>query len=784
MKLINIKIINVKSHTGSLDIKSLNYIVGSNWSGKTTWTDAIRLLLIGFLPENGKRNQDTWRLAGVGRVMEVSGTFDDGTTIWRRWSLDGDAVKYKESPMPAWLGDGEAFIVMLNAEKYFALSERERTNYVAANCPSGKMKSWNETVESIVAKLTEQFPSEVVTVDRQYLADAVINAGLKADMEFLTQAIEDCKGAESDARAEVVKMEKTVQGLSALRTQDAQTANPVALEAKRAALTAELQTLNMDVAARREVAKAVAGQRARRQELTRTLGRKPELEGRKTDHELRIDAMEHDLERHPVISDADLAALTAEDKAAAGEEIAASNRLTMAKLAATSATATIDQRAGLERRAQALRAKLAPMQAELDGIQSVTPEMLATLRADDRSVSLALEKAKNEAVHVAEAIATNDAELLALDGMTACPFCEAEGTGWKVRVTSKITGTLRGLRVKADQLAEHREKLGEALRNLAERLDKATVASNRRAELTAAMAPIQRELDGLAGQLKAPAPDLTAIKAAEVLHAEAHNQAMVKATMCADALTTAQNLAANRAGIVEAIATAKTELATVTVSLAELKGAQDELDRIPEPNPAAEAAQIEAEAAVGTKQAEIENVENALNLARGRENDLRRLAQAETSRDAAKVDQAVAKAAAELFRDAQRAAVAAVFGPLLVIANRIFGGVLKSPIDYNADTGEIGTWRDGAWVGHKTFSGTEKALCYAAIQAALASQSPMRLMIVDELGRLDDTHAAELKRYVKSAVKENLIDQFVGIDTRTGFYRAGADETCQVIEVV
>lgn len=100
---------------------------------------------------------------------------------------------------------------------------------------------------------------------------------------------------------------------------------------------------------------------------------------------------------------------------------------------------------------------------------------------------------------------------------------------------------------------------------------------------------------------------------------------------------------------------------------------------------------------------------------------------------------------------------------MLTITNSFFGHILRTPIAYHA--GEIGTWRDGTWVGHKTFSGAEKALCYAAIQAALASLSPFRLMLVDEMNRVHDEYLGKLIDGVDAAVKQKRIDQFVGIDT-------------------
>jgi predicted nucleic acid-binding Zn-ribbon protein len=161
----------------------------------------------------------------------------------------------------------------------------------------------------------------------------------------------------------------------------------------------------------------------------------------------------------------------------------------------------------------------------------------------------------------------------------------------------------------------------------------------------------------------------------------------------------------------------------------------------------------------------LDGIRDAMRAQAQRQADLKRLAEAETARDKAKAEQAQAAALADLLRKIQAESVERAFKPMLEIANAFVRPVLKTPLAYNPEGGEIGTWRGGVWVTHRTMSGTEKAIAYAAIQAALASRAPVRLMLIDELGRLGDKSLKLLLQAVHRGIMTGLIDGFVGIDT-------------------
>ena len=119
----------------------------------------------------------------------------------------------------------------------------------------------------------------------------------------------------------------------------------------------------------------------------------------------------------------------------------------------------------------------------------------------------------------------------------------------------------------------------------------------------------------------------------------------------------------------------------------------------------------------------------------------------------------VTKAIGKVLRDKQAALVDAVFGSLLKVANGIVGEILPSSLAFHE--GDVGRWNGHHWISHQTFSGTEQALTFVAIAAALSQGAPIRLLIFDELGRLDRERRMLLLNLLQNAITAGWIDQFI-----------------------
>lgn len=125
--------------------------------------------------------------------------------------------------------------------------------------------------------------------------------------------------------------------------------------------------------------------------------------------------------------------------------------------------------------------------------------------------------------------------------------------------------------------------------------------------------------------------------------------------------------------------------------------------------------------------------------------------------------------------------VADIFGGLLALVNRLCAGILRTPIAYHE--GELGRWDGPFWIPHSCFSGTEKALAYAAVGAALAQDSPIKIVMVDEMARLTPANRRTLVRAMLTLTAAGVIDQFVGVDLDSSSYAEIESDSFQVVVV-
>jgi hypothetical protein len=109
-----------------------------------------------------------------------------------------------------------------------------------------------------------------------------------------------------------------------------------------------------------------------------------------------------------------------------------------------------------------------------------------------------------------------------------------------------------------------------------------------------------------------------------------------------------------------------------------------------------------------------------------------------------------------------------LFVPILKVAERFTRGIFKDPLIFTE--GQLGIslaskFGEGVYIPHRTFSGTEQAIAFAALQAALGATAPIKLVVMDELGRIDSKNKNQLLSNIESALSDGVIDQFIGIDT-------------------
>lgn len=131
-----------------------------------------------------------------------------------------------------------------------------------------------------------------------------------------------------------------------------------------------------------------------------------------------------------------------------------------------------------------------------------------------------------------------------------------------------------------------------------------------------------------------------------------------------------------------------------------------------------------------------------------------------------RAEEQVWKQVQKLVAELQAKLVEAAVGPLVDRANELCGGLLRAPLAL-VDGELVMLRKDVGAVTHKTFSGTERALAYAALSIALGSDAPIRLAVIDEVGRLDSGNRRMLVDALCGLVRTGKLDQAVLVDTES-----------------
>jgi hypothetical protein len=106
-------------------------------------------------------------------------------------------------------------------------------------------------------------------------------------------------------------------------------------------------------------------------------------------------------------------------------------------------------------------------------------------------------------------------------------------------------------------------------------------------------------------------------------------------------------------------------------------------------------------------------------------------------------------------------------------ANLLVEQVLGKPLTFDGYVFKVGE-------AHiNTLSGSEKLVVHAGIQMALTRTSPLRIMLMDELGRCDLVRKGKLLKAIDNLIEKNVIRHFVGVDVTP----QPLDDSWQIIDV-
>lgn len=138
------------------------------------------------------------------------------------------------------------------------------------------------------------------------------------------------------------------------------------------------------------------------------------------------------------------------------------------------------------------------------------------------------------------------------------------------------------------------------------------------------------------------------------------------------------------------------------------------------------------------------------------------------------------EAIGDKLREIQAELITRTFGGLLEVINQCTHGLIAEPISYH--DGEIGRFVGGLWVPHGEFSGFEQAVTYMGVSAALAKDSPVRAVLIDDLIISPRNKYAFVTRAM-ALVKAGVVDQVFITDVETREFREFLDHHKNIVGV-
>lgn len=199
---------------------------------------------------------------------------------------------------------------------------------------------------------------------------------------------------------------------------------------------------------------------------------------------------------------------------------------------------------------------------------------------------------------------------------------------------------------------------------------------------------------------------------------------------------------------------------------------------------------IELESQYRVAVTDAQKLDQDLVLAGNASNHKLRMLQSQKEKATADAGLRGAKMVQEKLIEARDGMVKKVIESLIVKTDPFLKDIVNFKLAFK--DGDIGCWRPSGqlpeseigrdpnrksgphlsnWVPHDLFSGIQQALTYAALSVALASDSPFKLVIVDEVTRFDAKNKALFLAKMNQAVREGVVDQVFLCDTTEAPYQ-------------
>lgn len=367
---------------------------------------------------------------------------------------------------------------------------------------------------------------------------------------------------------------------------------------------------------------------------------------------------------------------------------------------------------------------LAQKQEEKEGFEKqLVPEPSPVeIEAARRLIAAAnqtMRRADDDVAVADKTIGEVDTRLKEIAHLKACPYCKAKGTGWKKTLEAELNERKTNAEGAIKAATKKRDLANNSLRDETETLETLTRAQESNHRLREQIRQIEREIGNLQTDQRAESEKRQRYQSEiEELASDTNIKAMNQSI----------------AKLEERRMTAATKLSGLNAR----KTAETEMKQ-----------------------------------------DLRRAEESAAEHRVATDHVLVIKAFGKILKAKREGLIAEAFTSLLQVANLFTKSILKSPLVLENNT--IGRMVDDKFVPHRVFTGAEKALTYIAIATALSAQAPFRLVLLDELGRLDTDIEDKVINRLVHLVNEGVIDQFLVATPRA--MPAAARKVVQLIEV-
>lgn len=718
-----LKLQNFKGRSAEYDFHIGNVVLAPNFAGKSAIDQAIRHLMLGYIPGTPKTDATLKKFAS-GLPMTIDAVVS-GRAVGVTLEKVKSAVKLTRDETLATVID-EQTRILFDPSIFFGLSDSAR---ISKACELVQSQGFTrEQIEAAIVAEVGQDPTML-----RYLADWRTSIKAATVNDLLTTAEDWWKATRKQVNEEKARMQKTVEGVADMSTGD--TILPPRSEAELLKRTTaeRIQALNGQIAVARE---GVAHQQMRQKTIDRLTAA--------TQGRAEIVADLGTNEAHAKLAAEEIEALLAKRNASqqaydqARKNAAQSERMKQFKALAQ----TVPE----------LRQKNMTLESERRAAEA----QLAELRVAYRVAEQEMIEAKTEANH-ASAPAPG-AEIHTDD------FAGEPGKEYVIRATASVgpDGELTDIRVTEWQevTTPDPEAIEDAKMAAYEAHQAVVIAAEEVDRLRVELEQASKSMIELSKQRDATAMQLDRATTAETYLAEAGEVPTVEnlgaLTQELDQVTRTLN------GAKASLAFKNDLIRTLRDRLSRIDAAQSELDTLnaqqiaPAPTPS-EVAAMEQE--LNIAKATRTEIDAMLEKIVRAEQDCARITQAAKQRETVEATYKAIGKVIDLIAQKKQELVSGSIEAPLAIANKLAAGILRGRLVF--EEGEIGMRLGDQLVTGIGFSGTEAAIVVMALTAGLAAGASHRVLILDEVGRLDAANKVTLVHNLRALVEASHIDQWI-----------------------